>query len=118
MPKLPRDLTGDKLAKLLRRYGYQVTRQAGSHLQVTTQQGGKHHITIPKHNPLKVGTLGAILDDVAKHVGKSKNELLQELFGEPSLPRHGPPEIARASAFEYIPAHGQPFVKRDRERIS
>jgi len=34
--KLPRDLSGEALARLLRRYGYEVTRQAGSHIRLTT----------------------------------------------------------------------------------
>jgi predicted RNA binding protein YcfA (HicA-like mRNA interferase family) len=34
--RLPRDLGGEKLAVLLRRYGYEVTRQTGSHMRLTT----------------------------------------------------------------------------------
>jgi hypothetical protein len=29
---------------------------AGSHLRLTTDQNGQHHITIPNHDPLKIGT--------------------------------------------------------------
>jgi predicted RNA binding protein YcfA (HicA-like mRNA interferase family) len=79
--RLPRDWGGDKLAVLLRRYGYEVTRQTGSHMRLTTQQGGEHHITIPRHAPLRVGTLNAILKDVAKHLGLERDELLMELTG-------------------------------------
>ena len=50
--KLPRDLSGPELANLLRVRGYEVSRQTGSHLRLTTQQGGEHHITIPNHSPL------------------------------------------------------------------
>jgi predicted RNA binding protein YcfA (HicA-like mRNA interferase family) len=32
--KLPRDLSGDELARALRRYGYQITRQSGSHMRL------------------------------------------------------------------------------------
>jgi predicted RNA binding protein YcfA (HicA-like mRNA interferase family) len=35
------------LAKRLGRLGYQVTRQTGSHLRLTTDEGGRHHVTIP-----------------------------------------------------------------------
>ena len=42
-----RDLGGEELADLSKKYGYAVTRQAGSHLRLTTQQGGEHHVTIP-----------------------------------------------------------------------
>jgi predicted RNA binding protein YcfA (HicA-like mRNA interferase family) len=55
--RLPRDWGGEKLAKLLRRYGHEVARQTGSHMRLTTQQGGEHHVTIPRHSPLRVGTL-------------------------------------------------------------
>ncbi len=79
--KLPRDLGGEELAKLLKKYGYGVTRQTGSHMRLTTHVNGEHHITIPKHKPLKPGTLNSILRDVAEHLGMSKRELMEELFG-------------------------------------
>ncbi len=78
--RIPRDLTGDELAKLLHKLGYIQTRQVGSHLRLTTQAYGTHHITIPRHDPLKVGTLSGILHDVAVHFGKTREELLLELF--------------------------------------
>jgi predicted RNA binding protein YcfA (HicA-like mRNA interferase family) len=78
--RLPRDWSGEKLAKLLRRYGYEITRQTGSHLRLTTQQGGEHHVTIPRHTPLRVGTLNAILKDVAQHHGLERDELLRDLL--------------------------------------
>jgi predicted RNA binding protein YcfA (HicA-like mRNA interferase family) len=78
--RLPRDVNGGELAKLLATYGYRVTRQTGSHLRLTTTLGEEHHITIPLHNPLKVGTLNGILTDVANHVKISKEALVKELF--------------------------------------
>jgi len=67
--KLPRDLSGLELASLLRRYGYEITRQTGSHLRLTsTAKGIEHHITIPRHKNLSVGTLSAILSDVASYL--------------------------------------------------
>jgi len=79
--KLPRDLSGAELAKALQRVGYQVTRQAGSHMRLTTVRPAQHHITIPLHDQLKVGTLAAILGDVAEHLKVSREELLRRLFG-------------------------------------
>ena len=79
--KLPRDLSGEELAKLLRKYGYKITRQTRSHMRLTTHMNGEHHITIPRHKPLKPGTLNSILRDVAEHLGMSKRELMEELFG-------------------------------------
>ncbi|MFQ5894657.1 MAG: type II toxin-antitoxin system HicA family toxin [Nitrospinota bacterium] len=79
--KLPRDLTGESLARALARLGYTVTRQTGSHIRLTTQRGGEHHITIPRHGPLRVGTLSAILHDVAAHANLAREELMEKLFG-------------------------------------
>jgi predicted RNA binding protein YcfA (HicA-like mRNA interferase family) len=79
--RLPRDLSGDELVQALRVLGYQVTRQSGSHLRLTTQAGGEHHLTIPRHKPLRIGTLAAILADVAAHAGLTREELLTRLFG-------------------------------------
>jgi predicted RNA binding protein YcfA (HicA-like mRNA interferase family) len=78
--KIPRDLTGQELIKALQPYGYVVTRQSGSHIRLTTQQNGEHHITIPNHSPLKLGTLSAIIADIAQHMEKTKEELMKELF--------------------------------------
>ncbi len=36
---------------------------------------------IPNHDPLKVGTLAAILGDVAAHSKLSRDEVLERLFG-------------------------------------
>jgi predicted RNA binding protein YcfA (HicA-like mRNA interferase family) len=80
--RLPRDISGNDLAKRLNKYGYQATRQTGSHLRLTTQLNGEHHITIPQHKDLRIGTLSAILADVAEHVGISRDELITDLFGK------------------------------------
>jgi len=79
--KLPRDLSGAQLAKALARVGYSTTRQTGSHLRLTTASPSEHHVTIPLHDPLKVGTLAAILADIAAHHEISRDELLNRLFG-------------------------------------
>jgi predicted RNA binding protein YcfA (HicA-like mRNA interferase family) len=78
--KLPRDISGFELAKKLSVLGYEVDRQNGSHIRLTTLRNGEHHITVPQHVPLKVGTFSAILNDVAKHFSISRDELLQQLF--------------------------------------
>jgi predicted RNA binding protein YcfA (HicA-like mRNA interferase family) len=80
--RLPRDVGGEELAALLRRYGYEVTRQTGSHMRLTTTQEGEHHITVPRHGSLRVGTLSAILSDVAEHLGIPRQTLLETLFGQ------------------------------------
>ncbi len=78
--KLPRDLSGDDLAKALDELGYQVTRQTGSHFRLTTAEPSEHHVTIPRHDSLRIGTLSAILRDVAEHHGMTKDELVDRLF--------------------------------------
>ena len=79
--KVPRDLGGEELAQLLKQYGYQVTRQSGSHIRITTTREGEHHVAIPKHKTLKVGTLNSILGDIAGHLRLEKQTLIDELFG-------------------------------------
>ena len=78
--RLPRDLSGTDLAQALRILGYRVTRQTGSHLRLTTSEHGEHHITIPQHKPIRVGTLAAILGDVAEHFELTRDELVGRLF--------------------------------------
>ncbi|MCX6843161.1 MAG: type II toxin-antitoxin system HicA family toxin [candidate division WOR-3 bacterium] len=79
--KLPRDVSGHDLVRRLSRFGYVVTRQVGSHMRLTTQEHGQHHVTIPAHDELRVGTLEYILDSVAHHLGLDRQELTQQLFG-------------------------------------
>ena len=79
--KLPRDLSGAELAKALAKVGYRVTRQTGSHMRLSASQPQEHHVTIPAHDPLKVGTLAAILGEVAANLGLDRDELLRQLFG-------------------------------------
>lgn len=78
--KLPRNLSSYDLIKALKTLGYKVSHQTGSHIRLTTQENGEHHITIPAHKPLKVGTLNVILRDVATHFNLTKNDLLIKLF--------------------------------------
>jgi len=79
--RLPRDLSGDDLARALRALGYSVTRQTGSHMRLTTRERGEHHVTIPRHDPLRVGTLSGVLADVAAHFALTRQELAERLFG-------------------------------------
>ncbi len=82
--RLPRDIGGQELANLLsQRYGYQVSRQTGGHLRLSSViKGTEHHITIPKHKPLRVGTLNRIVSDVALRLELEKGAVIKELFGD------------------------------------
>ena len=79
--KLPRDLSGRDLAKALQVLGYDITRQTGSHMRLTTEVHGQHHISIPNHDALRVGTLAAILSAVTEHFEIDRDQFLQRLFG-------------------------------------
>lgn len=59
--KWPRALGGKELIAALGKLGYAATRQSGSHIRLTTETNGTHHVTDPDHRPLKVGALSAIL---------------------------------------------------------
>jgi predicted RNA binding protein YcfA (HicA-like mRNA interferase family) len=78
--RLPRDLTGKKLAKIVEVLGYRIERQTGSHIRLTTSKNGEHHITIPNHSPIKIGTLNATLKDIANHFETTRDNLIDQLF--------------------------------------
>jgi predicted RNA binding protein YcfA (HicA-like mRNA interferase family) len=77
--KFPRDCSGADLVRALRRLGYETQRQTGSHIQLTTTQGGEHHVTVPNHHPLKIGLLHAVLKDVASHHHLTVEQLVRDL---------------------------------------
>jgi predicted RNA binding protein YcfA (HicA-like mRNA interferase family) len=77
--KLPRDVSADALVRALRHLGYTVTRQKGSHIRVTTQLGGEHHEVVPRHDPIRVGTLHSIVTSIAQHHQMSVKELVRRL---------------------------------------
>jgi len=78
--RLPRDLSGRDLVKALGRVGYVVTRQTGSHIRLTVGGKDQHHVTIPNHSPLRIGTLSAILAEVSTHLKISRDQLIEKLF--------------------------------------
>ena len=80
--KLPRDLSGDEVIKCLcRDWGYEVEHRRGSHVKLSTYIRGEGllTVTIPAHPVLKVGTLNAILQVVAKQKNVLKEDLLNSL---------------------------------------
>jgi len=82
MPKIPRDISGRELAKLLaKKFGYRIEREIGSHIRLSSNHTGREHkVTIPDHDGIKIGTLNSILKDVSEYLSISKEELLKELF--------------------------------------
>lgn len=78
--RLPRDVSGDELIRRLGRVGYQVFRQAGSHVRLTRLADDEHHITVPRTKGLRVGTLSNILREVSDHLQISRNDLIEILW--------------------------------------
>lgn len=78
--RLPRDLTGAQLIRALTKLGYSPTRQTGSHVRLTCELPVQHHLTVPLHDPLRIGTLASILANVAEAHGLTREELLSRLF--------------------------------------
>jgi len=72
-------LLGENPIRALGGLVYSVTRQTGSHIRLTTNERGEHHLTIPNHDPIKIGTLSAILGDVAGHFGLNRDEVAAKL---------------------------------------
>ncbi|MFZ4482103.1 MAG: type II toxin-antitoxin system HicA family toxin [Rhodoferax sp.] len=79
--RLPRDLTGAHLVRALGKLGYAPTRQTGSHVRLTCETPAQHHITIPLHDPLRIGTLAAILAEVADAHGLTRDDLQEMILG-------------------------------------
>lgn len=76
--KTPRNLSAQDLIKILIKYGYEVTRQKGSHIRLSRlSDKGTHHVTIPNHDPLKLGTLSSIISDIAENLGISKEDFFK-----------------------------------------
>lgn len=77
--RLPRDVEPEHFVRALSALGYSPTRQTGSHIRVTTQNGGEHHEVVPNHKPIKIGTLQGILSSIASHHRITVDELLRML---------------------------------------
>lgn len=75
--KLPRNLYGRDLAHVLcSRWSYTKVNQVGSHTILQTATPQHHRISIPDHKPLRIGTLNAILREVATVKGVSREDIL------------------------------------------
>ena len=77
--KLPRDMDAAELIKALARLGYRPVRQTGSHIRLQCDDP-VHAITIPNHRPLRVGTLAAIITDVAAQHEMERDALVKLLL--------------------------------------
>jgi predicted RNA binding protein YcfA (HicA-like mRNA interferase family) len=70
--KLPRDLCGNEVVRALRRKGFEVERQEGSHIRMCN---GSLRVTIPNHPSIDVKTLASILKQAKITIEELKEEL-------------------------------------------
>jgi predicted RNA binding protein YcfA (HicA-like mRNA interferase family) len=63
MTKLPTDLSGQELIRILLRLGFVFQRQRGSHV-ILRRESPFARVSVPDHKVLRVGTLRTILREV------------------------------------------------------
>lgn len=79
--KIPRDISASLLITSLSKIGYCVSHQKGSHIKLINKTlKVEHHITIPNHSPIKIGTLNNILKEIADKIEIEKEDLIKKLF--------------------------------------
>jgi predicted RNA binding protein YcfA (HicA-like mRNA interferase family) len=78
--KLPRDIAGRDLVRaLIRHFGYRQVNQVGSHIILQTDTPTHHRLSIPDHDPLRIGTLNAILRSVAEAKSVRREDVVEKL---------------------------------------
>ena len=78
--KIPRDLSGRELIKVLcRSLGYKQVHQVGSHVILESEEPSHHRLAIPEHHSLRVGTLNGVLRAVAAHKKITREDILSML---------------------------------------
>ncbi len=78
-PKLPQ-ISGQDLVQVLRKLGYDVVRQRGSHIRLSkTTTFGEHSVTVPEHKTIARGTLNDIITKVGLWNNLSKDDLIKRL---------------------------------------
>ncbi len=76
----PREISGKERINFVSKIRISLPAPNGSHLRLVTLLQGEHHVTVPNHNSIKIGTLQGIISDVAVHFNKTKEEIANELF--------------------------------------
>lgn len=75
--KLPRDLSGRAVARVLEKsLGYRIVHERGSHIVLETESPAHHRIAIPDHRNLRIGTLNAIIKAIAAHKDLHKDDVI------------------------------------------
>jgi|GEM_PF-396198 len=75
MQKMPRDLSGSQVRRILEHNGFRIARQRGSHIAMERNTEGqpRNPVTVPNHDPVNVGTLSKI----ARDSGKGRNNFIR-----------------------------------------
>jgi predicted RNA binding protein YcfA (HicA-like mRNA interferase family) len=75
--KLPRDVSGERLAAALcRRWQYRRVHQSGSHIILETEEPSPQRVAVPNHAFLRVGTFNSILRAVASHKAVTREAII------------------------------------------
>jgi predicted RNA binding protein YcfA (HicA-like mRNA interferase family) len=64
MPKLPRDLTPKQVVNALKKIGYSVDYQTGSHIILYPEKANQPLLSIPNHKYIKIGLLRKLIKDI------------------------------------------------------
>ena len=72
MPKLKR-LSGDDVIAILKKFGFQVRSQKGSHVKLQRiTPTGKETLTVPNHRELDTGTCLAIFRQASQYIPETE----------------------------------------------
>lgn len=63
MPKLPRDVSGERAVRAFSRVGYVVDHQTGSHIIMNHTTDPFKRLAVPNHRFLKPGLLSKLIKD-------------------------------------------------------
>ena len=74
MSKLP-IISGKEVVRVLKKLGYEIDHQTGSHMILRKTEGEHRRLTVPNHQEVAKGTLLAII----KQAGLTKEEFLELL---------------------------------------
>lgn len=61
---------------LCAKWAYTKVNQVGSHIILQTENPRHHRVAVPDHKPLRIGTLNALLCEVAVAKGVTREDIL------------------------------------------
>lgn len=66
-------LSGEEVCKILKRVGYEIDHQTGSHIILRNKKFPYRRVTVPNHKSIAKGTLRSIIREVGLSVDEFKN---------------------------------------------